>query len=126
MTDDGLLAELLSDTRAVVRQLLEEPVGGPEVLWAAVDAARARIAERSDPSADTALAEALADRCAAWLGRWGELDGGAQRLVQVAVRYFALDADGDDDWVSVFGFDDDREVLDAIARRLGEPAIEAP
>jgi uncharacterized membrane protein YkvA (DUF1232 family) len=42
-----------------------------------------------------------------------------RRLVQAAVLYFVLDEDAEGDTSSLIGFDDDRLVVDAVARELG-------
>lgn len=42
-----------------------------------------------------------------------------RRLVQAAVLYFVLDDDAEGDTSSLIGFDDDRLVVDAVARELG-------
>lgn len=41
------------------------------------------------------------------------------RAVQAAVRYFVLEEDGDEDMESEDGFDDDIEVMNAVANALG-------
>lgn len=107
--------ELLSDTRAVVRGLLEEPLQPLDDLKAAIEGYRSAI--ETAPSADQELGLALIDGA-------GHLLGCARceathRLVQVAVRYFVMDDDGDDDLASAFGFDDDVEVFNAVAGELG-------
>lgn len=40
-------------------------------------------------------------------------------LVHAAIRYLLLEEDGDHDTSSPVGFDDDRDVLNAVARQLG-------
>lgn len=42
-----------------------------------------------------------------------------RRLVQAAVLYFVLDEDVEGDTSSLIGFDDDRLVVEAVARELG-------
>jgi hypothetical protein len=123
--EDPLLRELLSDTRAVVRRLLAEPLADPIALGRELAAAAERLEEAAE-TADLPVGRALAARCRDWLVRWTGLDTRGQRLVQVAVRYFALADDGEDDLRTVFGLDDDREVLDAVARALGDPPTEVP
>lgn len=47
------------------------------------------------------------------------LDERRRRLIQAAVRYFALDRDAEGDTASPIGFDDDELVVRAVARELG-------
>ena len=124
MNEDPVLGELLSDTRPLVRQLLAEPLRDPGTLRADLASYAARISAVDPLSiADQPLGEALARGCAAMLARWPELDGRGRHLVQAAVLYFVLETDGDDDLESPFGFDDDLEVFNAVAKALGEPLL---
>lgn len=43
----------------------------------------------------------------------------SRRLIQVACRYFVETEDGEGDLESVFGFDDDAEVLNAVVMKVG-------
>ncbi len=106
---------LLSDTREVVRRLWEEPVCDVETLRAAIHAHRQAILGAS--AADQELGLLLAQRTEALLEEASTPE--RHRLVQIAVRYFAMDEDGDDDLASAFGFDDDVEVFNAVAGALG-------
>ena len=112
------LQTLLSDSRSVVAMLLAEPLCSVDVLRAQVLAYREQIS--AAPRADRTLGGQLVDGALALLERAGtspvELD---RRLAQVAVRYFVLDDDGDEDLLSPFGFDDDVEVFNAVVLRLG-------
>jgi hypothetical protein len=124
---DPILGELLSDTRAVVARLLEEPPRSRESLTEALATAAARnraAVRRSMSVADGGLAERLTDRCEALLGLWDGLDLRGRKLVQAAVLYFALEDDGAADLDSAFGFDDDAEVIDVVGRALGLPPLE--
>lgn len=61
------------------------------------------------------------------LDRWDELDEGDRQLAQAAIRYFLLSEDGDDDFESPTGFDDDDAVMGAVLRHLGlESCLEDP
>ena len=72
--------------------------------------------------ADHHLGNQLADKALALLDRInGDTCDVDRRLGQIAVRYFVLDDDGDDDLLSPFGFDDDVEVFNAVVHALGEP-----
>jgi uncharacterized membrane protein YkvA (DUF1232 family) len=69
---------------------------------------------------DVDLVETIANRCHRLIET---LDAGAcedhRRLVQAAVLYFVLDEDAEADTSSLIGFDDDRLVVDTVARELG-------
>lgn len=119
MTQVEWLQELLSDSRDVVASLLWEPLFPLETLRSQVEEHGARIAA-AGPQADHELGAALV------AGAMSLLDAIAagctdiqRRLAQVAVRYFVLDEDGDDDLASAFGFDDDVEVFNAVVERIG-------
>lgn len=105
---------LLSDTRAVVTDLLREPLIADDTLRAEVRAYKSAI--EAAPAADHELGLALVEGACKLLD--AVTNPRAHRLVQVAVRYFVMDDDGDDDLASAFGFDDDVEVFNAVARVL--------
>ena len=120
MSADPLLGELLSDTRGVVRRLMDEPLSAPGELAGQLDRLGDELSEeRSHLRADLESGLALVGRARALLGRWTDLDHRGRRLVQVAVRYLVMEEDGDGDLTSAFGFDDDEEVIDAVERTLG-------
>lgn len=113
------LQELLSDSREVVTSLLREPLYPLEDLREQVASYGLRI-DAAGPFADLELGRALVQRALALIDA---IAAGAtevqRRLAQVAVRYFVLDEDGDDDLASAFGFDDDVEVFNVVVQRLG-------
>ncbi|MCA9494763.1 MAG: hypothetical protein KC621_32765 [Myxococcales bacterium] len=120
MSADPLLGELLSDTRDVVRRLMDEPLSTPGGLVSQLDLLAEELsAEGKHLRADLEAGIALVARARTLLERWAELDHRGRRLVQVAVRYLAMEDDGDGDLTSAFGFDDDEEVIDAVERALG-------
>ncbi|MEZ4236266.1 MAG: hypothetical protein R3F59_08920 [Myxococcota bacterium] len=128
MSRDPILGDLLSDTRAVVSRLLEEPLREPAELRRLLDEAEEVLRHelsRQMAVADGALAERLVTRCRALLDRWEVASPRERKLVQVAVRYFVMEDDGAADLDSAFGFDDDAEVIDAVSRALGLPPLEA-
>ena len=53
------------------------------------------------------------------LDAWGELDEEARVLAQAAIRYFVVSEDGDDDFESPTGLDDDDAVMKAVLQHLG-------
>lgn len=107
--------ELLSDTKAIVAVLLEEPLYPVEELQRDIAAYESEIT--AAPAADHELGLALVERSAALLE--AAVCEHTHRLAQVAVRYFVMDDDGEDDLATAFGFDDDVEVFNAIACELG-------
>ncbi len=122
MSEDPLLGSLLSDSRPLVRRLVAEPLLDEATLRGQLEDHAARLrALRAEPRAlaDFDTASLLTEQARGFLARWARLDHRGRRLVQVAVRYLVLEDDGDADLESPFGFDDDREVFDAVARALG-------
>lgn len=111
--------ELLSDTREIVRLLLEEPLLPLELLGREIASYQHAIHDAA--AADRELGLALAKGATSLLS--SAVSESTHRLVQVAVRYFVMDDDGDDDLASPFGFDDDVEVFNAVAIALGRPEL---
>ena len=70
------------------------------------------------------MAEAVAKRLVSMLKKTGkdapEFD---RRVLQAACRYFCLEGDGEDDLDSEEGFDDDCDVMNAVAEHLGRPEL---
>jgi hypothetical protein len=70
------------------------------------------------------MAEAIAKRLVSMLKKVGknspEFD---RRILQAACRYFVLEGDGEDDLDSEEGFDDDCEVMNAVAEHLGREEL---
>ncbi len=116
---DALLDQLLSDSRAVVLRLLDEPPTTADALRHEVDALDDVLSAAGDESfADLILARQLVSGCHALLAAWPKAEPRHRHLIQVAVRYVVLDDDGDEDLSSPFGFDDDVEVFNAVAQLL--------
>ncbi len=112
------LGELLSDSREVVATLLLEPLFPLDDLRTQVLHYRHAIVDA--PTADHLLGARLVEGALALLDAMSTSANDLhRRLAQVAVRYFVLDDDGDDDLVSPFGFDDDVEVFNAVVERIG-------
>ena len=115
--------ELLSDTREIVGELLAEPFDDLEALAAEVVAYRARIRSDAGGLGDRALGELLADRTIGLLDRVAAGSADERRAASVAARYFVREDDGEADLGSLFGFDDDVEVFDAVALRLAPDLV---
>lgn len=108
--------------RAVLRGLLDEPIVGHAELVAKVDQYLAHIEARAqnEEFVDVALAGQLAGCAKALLNTLApETPEDILRLAHAAIRYFLLEHDGESDVASPIGFDDDRDVLNAVARQLG-------
>jgi hypothetical protein len=115
-----LLQRVPPESRALVARLMDEPLLPFTVLRGEVDSYvhLYRAAQRSKESLDVGHAEALAKRCQQLLDAAGDnASEQHRRLLQVAVRYFVIEADGDDD-VLAGGLDDDEAVLDAVEELL--------
>ena len=68
---------------------------------------------------DLRIARKCAEACKALLAQLSDDSPQEHRgLVQAAARYFVLDEDGDGDLTSMIGFDDDAEVINAVATHL--------
>jgi hypothetical protein len=115
-----LLERVPAESRALVEQLLDEPLLSSVVLRGEVEAHLDlfRDAQRTNTHLDIRQAEALASRCHQLLDL---VDNDApeerRQLVQVAVRYFIIEDDGDDD-VQTGGLDDDEAVVSAVVDAL--------
>ena len=119
-----LLERVPAESRALVEQLLDEPLLSSVVLRGEVKAHLDlfRAAQSEHPELDVGQAEALASRCHQLLDLVDD-DAPEERrqLVQVAVRYFAIEDDGDDD-IQPGGLDDDEAVVTAVVELLAAPA----
>ena len=113
---------LLSDSRKVVQQLLTQPSPRAGTLRNAVHAYAVEIEEAS-ARADAEFGLALVRGSLALLDAVESRPETDQRLAALAVQYFVLDDDGDDDLASPFGFDDDVEVFNAVVTELGLPEL---
>lgn len=128
--DDGieeLLKRVPAESRALVAQLLDEPLLSRRVLQGEVVAhlQLCRAAPGAGEELDIAQAEALAKQCERLLEAVDdEAPESQRRLVQTAVRYFAIEDDGDDD-LKKGGLCDDAAVVAAVEQLLSEAAAGA-
>jgi len=117
---EAVLRRVPEESRALVADLLDEPLLSSVVLRGEVRAHLDlfRQAQRQNAELDIGQAEALADQCQQLLDAVGD-DAPEQhrQLVQVAVRYFAIEDDGDDD-IQAGGLDDDEAVVAAVRELL--------
>jgi hypothetical protein len=121
--DEGWTSELLSDAAAVVASLVAHPDDDLAALAAQVQDWRAVVHQRARPLTDLALADALADATLALLARVAGAAPEQRRLVSIAARYFVSADDADDDLASPFGFHDDLEVFNAVARQVAPDLV---
>jgi len=120
-----LLDDLLSDSRPVVAELLDEPPWTTANLLRLLEGYERSLTRTAGPATDLATAQALLSGCRALLEVVGDApEPETARLTHVAVRYFVLEEDGDGDQDSPFGFDDDVEVFNAVVRRLGHDTLQ--
>jgi hypothetical protein len=125
-TAEELLAKVPVESRPLVARLLDEPLLPSVVLRGEVDAYLNLYhdAQRGNESLDPEHAEALAARCRRLLDRVGpDAPEAHRRLVQVAVRYFVIEADADDD-MGIGGLDDDEVVVTAVEALLSGGPID--
>jgi hypothetical protein len=68
---------------------------------------------------DVHLADCISRSCMTLLNEeWDRAEGVGKRLIQAACHYFVENDDEDRDLESVYGFDDDAEVVNAILELL--------
>jgi len=80
---------------------------------------RANAIASHDPFVDIAKAHAVADSCLRLLNAIPTLPEGSRKWVRAACLYFADRDDVDDDFDSITGFDDDAQVVNYVAIRVG-------
>ena len=109
------------EARPIWAELTASPVSDVASLRAELADYRERIQGEAGRRElfDHARGLRVAESCAALLDRWGTLSGDDQRIAQAAVRYFLRQRDGEDDFESVTGFDDDAAVMNAALEHLG-------
>jgi uncharacterized membrane protein YkvA (DUF1232 family) len=108
-------------SRDVLRTLLDEPLVSADELRREIAEYVAAVHARAqrEEFVDVRLVDRVGDACLGLLSAIGdEAPPESRRLVQAAIRYFILESDADSDFSSVVGFDDDAEVVNAVARYL--------
>ncbi len=116
-----VLESLPDRSRAVLENLLENPQSGRENLLERVRDYLASLEEQqaSAERLDLKTARLVGRKCTSLLEKASADDEDAKKLIEAAVVYFVEYDDGDHDFHSPTGFDDDLEVIDAVARELG-------
>jgi hypothetical protein len=126
LVDGSLLEALPLKVRPLVEELMRERLVPPDELRSELKSHEQQVdraaATRGD--LDVNLAECIGMSCYVLLNtlRPGTPEE-SRRLIQVACRYFVETEDREGDLASVFGFDDDAEVLNAVAVKLGRPDL---
>jgi hypothetical protein len=122
--NDVDVKELSTEVAEIFEELLDEPPVNLERLIEELMELRDELDDMMSAAdlVDEDLGKSLATRLVELLERVIGEDHGAgdeeHQLAQAAARYFIERADGDDDDNPV-GFDDDLEVFNMVARRLG-------
>ena len=124
--DGSLLEALPLEVRPLVEKLMREPLVPPDELRSELKSHEQQVdraaATRGD--LDVHLAECIGRSCFVLLDALGpDTPEESRRLTQLACRYFVETEDREGDLGSVFGFDDDAEVLNAVAMKLGRPDL---
>lgn len=123
---DDLVANAPAQLRTSLEGLLRRPAATREKLGADLDAYTQRIddAVRSRPDLDVNLAEAIMQACRTLLAEdWAGHSPDQRRLIQLVCDYYVDSDDEDGDLESVFGFDDDAEVLNLVLDSLGRSEL---
>ena len=81
---------------------------------------RARQAHAKNPFINARFAEAIGGRICESIKEWDGLTTDAQYWFRGAIEYFVHSCDGEPDFGSVIGFDDDAEVFNACLRLAGK------
>ena len=104
-----------------LQALRQAPPQTPDELRRLVTAhrKRAEVAASTDPFVDLARATQVADACLALLDALPGLPDDDRSWVVAACLYFVDEDDEEDDFSSIVGFDDDAEVVNHVAGRLG-------
>lgn len=126
---DRLLKEAPDESRRHLERLLAQTLRGPDEIRVELDRYWDKLESVRDDYEflDIATAWTLVSQCRRlllWLEENHTPD--RNRLVQTAVRYFIKSNDGESDLNSPIGFDDDAEVVEIVARILGQEELLEP
>ena len=106
---------------------LKRPVLDSAELSARIHAHMAAAVERAhtSPLVDLHTASAIHAACAQLLSEWPQLDPEQRLWTQAACLYFADpdEAQGEPDFDSIVGFDDDLDALNLCLARIGRPPV---
>ena len=122
----GCLNDLQEPLREAAGKYYEMPLSSKEALVSAVNTYADVIADaaRRRGDLDINLADCIARCCLVLLAEhWDAASEHERRLVQCACHYFVDDEDEEGDLQSVYGFDDDAELVNVIVEQLGRPDL---
>lgn len=96
---------------AMTKQLLDDE----KELHAAIDfhVQSAMEEQKKNEFVDLDLCQSNAEKGHALVNKLGQLHGAARQIVLVALHYFIFARDGESDFASPIGFEDDKEVIDS-------------
>lgn len=121
MQDLDRIEGIPAEARRLWGELQEEPLKDADALRADVldyaKVIRERASERE--FCDTSTAGKLVEVALDLLDLMAAMSHEERRWCQAAIRYFVIEQDGEEDFSSVTGFDDDAEVMNAVLRRIG-------
>jgi uncharacterized membrane protein YkvA (DUF1232 family) len=103
----------------VLRGLLDAPSASERELASSIDVYLEVVRQRAQRQefVDLALATRIARSAKLMIGALSpDTPADVRGLVQAAIRYFVLEEDAEADISSPIGFDDDRDVFNAVAR----------
>lgn len=118
---DRVRAALSEPTRSCLTDLIGEPPLDAGTLARRVRAYSTELAKHNGhiEIVDHWTGNEVAWKCLALLEKLDDADPEGRALIQAAVLYFIKQDDAEHDIESPVGFDDDLEVVDAVARELG-------
>jgi len=115
------ITELPDKLRQAVGRFRDLPLASKPALETLIDEYADDIEQAASNRGDldVNLADCIARSCKTLLNEeWDRADDPAKRLIQAACHYFVESDDQDGDLGSVYGFDDDAEVLNEILELL--------
>jgi len=123
---DELLEAIPAGSREVFGELLREELRGGDELRGELGDYVDRVGEKKEryEFLDDKLAEEIAERYRELLAGWAGFGAEEQRAIQAGVLYFTEPSDADDDFGSIIGFDDDRDVLNAVVAHMGREELQ--
>lgn len=116
-----VLASLQEPTRSSFARILKNPASDAAALREAIQTYVATFQDHIGRSEnlDHWTAQHVERLCTDLLDHFDDEGPEARSLIQAAVLYFVETADGEDDLRSLDGFEDDLDVVCAVARELG-------
>jgi hypothetical protein len=123
---ESIFENIPPSSQALTTTLLAAQPKGKEELISALNQYATVIeqAAQQRDDLDVNLADCIGQSCITLLNEnWDRAGDEVQQLIQLACEYYMEEEDGDGDLNSVYGFDDDALVLNAIAESIGRPDL---